>query len=92
MMEFSSLPKWGNVGVIDEGEEFSMLSPVWMEGKGRAQFGKCSFEGRKWNSQVGTFSRNQRQHSRDWSERTRWKVEIGVSFVRTLSKKQTEHL
>lgn len=33
---------------------------------------------------------NQRQHSRGgWSERTRWKVEIGVSFVWTLSKKQT---
>ena len=31
MMEFPSLRKWGNVGVIDEGKEFGMLSPVWME-------------------------------------------------------------
>lgn len=31
MMEFSSLPKRGNVGVADERKEFSMLSPVWME-------------------------------------------------------------
>lgn len=34
MMAFSSLPNWGNLGVIDEGKEFSMLSPVWMEGEG----------------------------------------------------------
>lgn len=58
MMEFSSLPKWGNVGVIDEGKEFNTLSPGWIEGKGCAQFGKCLFEGRKWNSQVGMLDRN----------------------------------
>lgn len=30
MMEFSSLRKWRNIGVIDEGKEFSMLNPVWI--------------------------------------------------------------
>lgn len=32
LMEFSSLPKWGNVGVIDEGKKLSMLSQFrWKE-------------------------------------------------------------
>lgn len=33
MMEFSSLPQRGNVGVIDEGKELSVLSPMWVEGE-----------------------------------------------------------
>lgn len=32
LIEFSSLPKWGNVGVIDEGKKLSMLSQFkWKE-------------------------------------------------------------